>query len=62
MAYQPGFETEEIGSEAVAHGRVRRFKLDTGDERRVHAEINLDRPTENFGQTRSAGLCFRSRQ
>ena len=58
MVHQFGFETNEIGAEAVAHDRVRSFQFDTGDQRGIDRDFNRNRVSEDVAEGFAAGLLF----
>jgi hypothetical protein len=58
MVNQPGFEANEIGTEAVAHDRVRRFQFDPGDERRLYCDLDQNRMSEDACEGRATGFHF----
>ena len=58
MVHQFGFETNEIGAEAVAHDRVRSFQFDTGDQLGIDRDFDQNRVSEDVGDGFAAGLLF----
>ena len=55
---QLGFEANEIGTEAVAHDRVRRFQFDAGDQFGLDRDLDQNRMAEDAGERFAAGLYF----
>src|SRR6516165_8403553 len=58
MMNQLGSETNEIGTEAVAHDRVRGFQFDAGDQFGIDRDLDQNRVSEDAGEHLAAGLDF----
>ena len=58
MMNQLGFEADEIGTEAVAHDRMRGFQFNAGDQLRLDSDLDGNRVTEDAGESFAARLDF----
>jgi len=55
---QLGFEANEVGTEAVAHDRVRGFQFEAGDQLRLDRDLDQNRVSEDPGDRFAASLHF----
>src|SRR5271167_1461728 len=58
MMNQPGFEANEIGTEAVAHDGVRSLQFEAGDQLGLDGDLEQNGMSENTGERLAAGLHF----
>ena len=55
---QLGFEANEVGTEAVAHDRVRGFQFEAGDQLWLDSDLDQNRMSEDTGDRFAASLHF----
>src|SRR5271165_7337802 len=56
MVNQPGFEANEISTEAVAHDGVWGFQFEAGDQLGLDGDLEQNRMPEDAGERFAAGL------